>query len=259
VFVPEAFRDRFQLSEESLVEIDLYSDLLYEMTEGLQVRSELAPFFVDMNRERDGSDRGGLPRHLRNPAHEYYDVNDELMLKRPYGPREEEQVLGFYDLYHDLLGQLVERMKKERGYALLFDCHSMTSTGLGRVHDEGESRANFVVGTLRGRSADSAIIDAFVGALKTEITPSGLGLSVVKDAPYAGGFITRNHHDPDDAVHVIQIEVSMDTYMYEPFHGGTKRYALKKPRLRLVREAVRLAFRAACEAAERLYRAEQMA
>ncbi len=254
VFLPEIFRDRFRLGEKSLVEIDLYSDLLYETSEGLQVRCELAPFFIDMNRDREGSDEGDLPNHLENPAHEYYDIENKLMLKQPYTSEEKKKVLGFYDLYHNILTALIDRMKKERGYALLFDCHSMTSTGLGRVEDEGESRDNFVVGTLEGSSADHKIIESFSAALRQKIEPNGLGLSIAHDVPYAGGFITRKHHHPENHVHVIQLEVSMKTYMYEAVSSLSKRYAIKKPRLKIVRNAVRAAFRAACEAAEQVYR-----
>jgi N-formylglutamate amidohydrolase/glutathione synthase/RimK-type ligase-like ATP-grasp enzyme len=253
VFVPEAFRDRFRLSEKSLLEIDLYSSLLYETSEGLQLQSEWAPFFVDMNREREGSEKSDLPRHLTNSAHEYYDINDNLMIEHPYTPREKEEVLAYYDLYHQILEILIERMKRERGYALLFDCHSMTLTGQGRAEDKGCSRDNFVVGTLEGISADHRIVEAFSGALKRTVAFHGLDLSVARDVPYSGGFITRKHHDPANHIHVIQIEVAMESYMYEAVTKGTKRYAIKMPRLKIVRNAVRAAFRTACEAAETIY------
>lgn len=253
VFVPEAFRDRFRLGEAALVEIDLYSDLVYEMADGMHLRSELAPFFVDMNRTREGAEDGKLPRHLTNPAHEYYTVENRLILLEPYTPEEQEEVLGFYDLYHGLLGRLIDRMRRERGYALLFDCHSMTSTGLGRAHDEGEGRADFVAGTLDGTSAHAAIIESFMATLRSEASGHGLGLTVARDVPYSGGFITRDHHDPDGHVHVVQLEVAMDAYMYEAVAPPPKRYALKRPRLRIVRRAVQAAFRAAAEAAEQIY------
>ena len=253
VFVPEAFRDRFRLGEDALVEIDLYSDLCYEMADGMHLQSELAPFFVDMNRTREGAEEGDLPHHLRNAAHEYYNVEDRPMLLTPYSREEEKEVLSYYDLYHGLLGRLVDRMRRERGYALLFDCHSMTSTGLGRVEDKGRGRADFVAGTLDGTSAHGEIIEAFMSTLRSEATGHGLGLTIARDIPYSGGFITRSHHDPDGHVHVLQLEVAMDAYMYEAVATSAKRYALKRPRLRIVRDAVREAFRAAALAAERIY------
>ena len=253
VFVPEAFRDRFRLGESALLEIDLYSDLCYEQTDGMHVSSELAPFFVDMNRTREGAEEGELPHHLTNAAHEYYNVEDKLMLREPYTPEEEVEVLGYYDLYHGLLDRLIDRMRRERGYALLFDCHSMTSTGLGRVEDKGQGRPDFVVGTLEGSSAHAEIIDSFMTTLRSETRGNGLNLTIDRDAPYSGGFITRSHHDPDGHVHVLQLEIAMDAYMYEAVAMPPKRYALKSPRLRIVRRTVQAAFRAAAEAAERIY------
>lgn len=259
LFVPEAFRDRFTLNEQALVEIDLYSDLCYEQADGMHLRCELAPFFVDMNRTREGPEDSKLPRHLTNPAYQYYNVNDRPMLQRPYSPEEADQVLAYYDLYHAILEKLIERMRRERGYALLFDCHSMTSTGLGRAADQGEDRASFVAGTLDGASAHTEIIDSFMAALRTESDRTGFELSVARDTPYSGGFITRTHHDPDDHVHVIQLEVSMDSYMYEAAASPSKRYALKKPRLQLIRRVVRASFRAAAAEAERVYRQHEPA
>lgn len=256
VFVPQKFRDRFKIDEKSLLELDLYSDLLYETFEGLHLRSEFTPFFVDMNRDRAGSNDGQVPHHLKNPPHEYYNIKDEPMLQRPYAEDEADEVLEYYDLYHDLLAALIRRMKRERGYAVVFDCHSMTSTGLGRVADKGEARANFVVGTLGGTSARGEILDAFINTLQKEATQYGLGMTVATDVPYSGGFITRKHHDPANNVHVIQIEVSMDTYMYEATDETMKRYAIKKPRLKIVRDVVRAAFRSACAAAEQAHAAE---
>jgi N-formylglutamate amidohydrolase/glutathione synthase/RimK-type ligase-like ATP-grasp enzyme len=253
VLVPEVFRNRFRLDESALVEIDLYSDLCYEMADGMHLRSELAPFFVDMNRTREGAEEGELPSHLTNPAHEYYTIENRLMLLEPYTTEEQEEVLTYYDLYHGLLDRLIDRMRRERGYALLFDCHSMTSTGLGRVHDEGQPRADFVAGTLDGTSAHGMIIAAFMTTLRNEASGHGLGLTVERDAPYSGGFITRNHHDPEGHVHVVQLEVAMDAYMYEAVAPAPKRYAIKRPRLRIVRSAVQAAFRAAAEAAEQIY------
>jgi hypothetical protein len=41
--------------------------------------------------------------------------------------------------------------------------------------------------------------------------------------------------------------------MYEAVAPAPKRYAIKRPRLRIVRNAVQAAFRAAAEAAEEIY------
>jgi len=254
VLLPSKYKDNFTLDSKSLIEIDLFSNILYEAIGGLQVISRLAPFFVDMNRAREGSECKHVPNHLTNPPTEYYNIKDELMLQESYDPEEEDSILEYYDLYHRIISSLIENLKREQGYALLFDAHSMTSVGLGRVYDEGEERDNIVIGTLDDTSAHPEIISAFVNTLRREIKPYGLGLTWAKNEPYSGGFITRNHSDPQNDVHVIQVEVTMDTYMYEPVEENkSKRYALKQSRLHIAQDFLRQATIAACDAAKKLY------
>ncbi len=238
VLVPQRFADRFPRHDDTFVEIDLLSHLLYEQLPATQVVSRFAPYFLDMNRGRAGAEEPHIPRHLHNPPHEYYTVDDDLILQRPYEDSEVEQVLRFYDLYHDLLDVLIDACRRRHGWALLVDGHSMTSVGLGRVHDEGEERDSVVVGTLGGTSADEAIIDAFVGALREGFAPFDLGITVAENVPYSGGFIIRKHHDPAAGVHAMQVEVTMDTYMYEADADPTRRYALKQRRLEIVRSVL---------------------
>ncbi len=254
VLVPTKYKEHFDIDSKSLLEIDLFSDILFEAIGGLQVISRLAPFFVDMNRSRNGSECRRLPRHLTNPPTEYYNIEDELVLQKEYNPKQEEKILRYYDLYHNIISSLIESLKREQGYALVIDGHSMTSVGLGRVHDEGEERDNIVVGTLDDTSAHPEIISAFVKSLKQSIKPYNLGLTLAKNEPYSGGFITRIHNDPKNDVHVIQIEVTMDTYMYEPLDSDkTKRYALKQSRLHIAQDFLRKAVLSASEAAKKLY------
>ena len=251
VLVPQRFADRFPSDDATLVEIDLLSHLLYEQLSATQVVSRLTPYFLDMNRGRSGAEGAHVPRHLRNPPHEYYTVDDEPILLRSYDEDEVDDVLRYYDLYHDLVDLLVDAARRRHGWALLIDGHSMTSVGLGRVHDEGEPRDNVVVGTLGGTSADEAIIDAFLSALQAGFAPLDLGITVAENVPYSGGFITRKHHDPADGVHAIQVEVTMDTYMYEADTDPVRRYSLKQQRLDMVRSVLGDATREAVAAGER--------
>lgn len=45
----------------------------------------------------------------------------------------------------------------------------------------------------------------------------------------------------------------MDSYVHEVMEEGPKRYAIERPRLRIVRRAVQAALRTAAEEAERVY------
>ncbi|MEA3417326.1 MAG: N-formylglutamate amidohydrolase, partial [Thermodesulfobacteriota bacterium] len=239
ILMPEQFTNKFDLSSKCLKEVDMLSDVLYEGLDGLQIVSRLAPFFVDMNRTRDGFEDEKLPFHLTNSAIDYYTIENELLLQQPYTVEEREYILSFHDLYHEIITFLSQNMIKERGYSLIIDAHSMSSVGWGRVHDEGKKRSNFVVGTLDDKSADSEIIYSFCEGLKNAAKRHKLGLSLAKNDPYSGGFITRKHNDPDNNIHVIQLEVTMETYMYEADEKDKiKRYALKQPRLKIVQDII---------------------
>ncbi len=249
VLIPNEFADRFPPGEHSLVEIDLFSHLLYERLPGPHVVCRVAPYFLDMNRGRSGADEPHVPHHLRNPPHEYYTVEDELILERPYTDDEAERVLRLYDLYHDLLDLMIRTQLRRHGRVLMIDGHSMTSVGLGRVHDEGEPRDNVVVGTLGGSSADDAIIEAFVDTLRRGFDGHDLDITVATDVPYSGGFITRKHHDPSEEIHVMQVEVTMDTYMYESdTDDPARRHTIKQYRLDVVRSVLADAVDAALRA-----------
>lgn len=251
VLIPSQFADRFPLDEGHLREIDLFSHLLYEHLPVVRVTSRLAPTFIDMNRVRVGADEPHVPRHLRNSPHDYYTVADEPILSQPYSPKEAEHVLRWYDLFHGLLDAQLGDARRRCGWALLVDGHSMTSVGLGRVHDEGRERESLVVGTLYGASADDAIIDAFVSSLRRDTATSQLGLTVAENDPYSGGAITRVHHDPPGDTHAIQIEVTMESYMYESDEPDPRRrFTIKQHRLDVLRRVLLRAVEAAAEAGE---------
>lgn len=257
VLLPTQYLDYFHLEKNSLLEIDLFSDILFQPLGGLQVISRLAPFFVNMNRERKGAKTQNVPYHLQNPSTKYFTVKDEPMMKKDYSSSQKEDILKYYDLYHSLLEKLIQLMKKEQGYALMIDCHSMTSVGLGGAHDKGEERDNFVLGTLDDTSAHPQIISSFTQTLREKARFHGLGLSAAKNQPYGGGFITRKHHDPQNNVHVLQIEISMDTYMYEPVDKSVaKRFALKQSRVKIVQDILQASLKAASDAAHLLYSAK---
>lgn len=253
-FIPEKYADHFSISEDMLVEVDLFSDLIYQECDGIHVISRFAPFFIDMNRERKGAPGSDIPHHLQNPPHEYYTVKDELILKEKYTDKDAEDILQYYDLYHDILNRLIDFMKKDKGYALLIDGHSMTKKSLGRVHDSGKTRDDFVVGTLWDKSADDRIINTFVETLKNEADLHDLGLTVSKNVPYSGGYITRKHHKPEDNVHVIQLEVSMSSYMYEANDPDIpRRYSIKSHRLNTIQEVIKKTLEKTAERASDIY------
>ncbi len=112
-----------------------------------------------------------------------------------------------YKPYHRTLRKLVSRAQKNCGIALLIDCHSMPSNAGSR---EERPRADFVLGDRYGTSCSSAITDMVERTLRAQ------GHIVLRNKPYAGGFITQSHGAPASGRHALQIEINRSLYLREP-------------------------------------------
>lgn len=117
----------------------------------------------------------------------------------------ERRVRDFWQPYHDCLAGLIDETRDRYGACLLIDCHSMPAHGaIGR-----SGGVDFVLG------------DAFATTCAPKITRlveevlSGLGYTVRRNDPYAGGFITRHYGRPRESVHALQIEIARPLYMNE--------------------------------------------
>ncbi|MCE4222892.1 N-formylglutamate amidohydrolase [Methylobacterium sp. C25] len=111
-----------------------------------------------------------------------------------------------YKPYHRMLRSLIQRTVKTFGNAVLVDCHSMPSTSLGRNEDP---RTDVVLGDRFGTACAPALIDSFEHHMRA------CGLRVVRNKPYAGGFITEHYGEPNLSRHALQIEINRDLYMNE--------------------------------------------
>ena len=122
-----------------------------------------------------------------------------------------------YKPYHRMLRQLVHHTARTFGYAALIDCHSMPSTSLSR---EDGVRADIVLGDRYGTSCDGLLTDL------VEVTLRSRGYTVVRNKPYAGGFITEHYGEPGIGHHALQIEINRGLYMDE--RAFTKKPAFKE-------------------------------
>ena len=119
----------------------------------------------------------------------------------------ERRVNTCWQPFHDALGELIAQTRAEFGYCLLIDCHSMPSHG--HVTRAGAKAADFVLGDAHGTASAPRMSRLVEGQL------SGLGYTVRRNDPYAGGYITRHYGRPREGVHALQIEIARDLYMDE--------------------------------------------
>ncbi len=115
--------------------------------------------------------------------------------------------------FHEKLGALIAAAKARHGCCLLIDCHSMPSS----PSVEG---ADLIIGDAHGTTAAAAITRLVEEAWQS------LGYKVRRNAPYAGGFITRHYGQPRQGVHAVQIEISRSLYVREGDIVKTQNFAV---------------------------------
>lgn len=135
-------------------------------------------------------------------------VADGQEIYRAKLPVEEglRRVEALYKPYHRTLRGLLQRTSRAFGHAILIDCHSMPSTSLGR---DGAGTADFVLGDRYGTSCAPLVVDLIEDELRRR------GFTVVRNKPYAGGFITEHYGEPAAGRHAVQVEINRALYMNE--------------------------------------------
>ena len=117
-----------------------------------------------------------------------------------------ERIETVYTPYHARLRQLVVRTHVAFGLAVLVDCHSMP----GNIRVSGSGiRPDFIIGDRYGTSASGELSRVAMRLLED------MGFSVVRNKPYAGGFITEHYGRPAKGLHALQIEVNRGLYIDE--------------------------------------------
>lgn len=121
------------------------------------------------------------------------------------------RIEAFYHPYHRTLEALLARAWQNFGTAVLVDCHSMPSLSTCQPTRDAERKvkADFVLGDRYGTSCATDLVD------RTEYELRALGYSVLRNKPYAGGYITEHYGDPGNNLHAIQIEINRGLYMDE--------------------------------------------
>lgn len=116
----------------------------------------------------------------------------------------EERVRRCWQPFHARLEELIDDTAAQFGGCLLLDCHSMPASAL-----PPRAGVDVVLGDAHGSACAPALVRL------VEQTLIGLGLSVRRNDPYAGGYITRHYGRPDQRRHALQIEINRSLYMDE--------------------------------------------
>ena len=156
------------------------------------------PSFANTRSMRVAGGLGTIPRVVGDGQEIYRErINVEDALGR---------IEALYKPYHRALRRLINRAHEAFGTVILVDCHSMPSVGVSR--DEPR-RPDIVIGDRYGTSCAGVLPDV------VEQIMGGLGYSIGRNKPYAGGFITEHYGNPASGLHTVQLELNRAIYMDE--------------------------------------------
>ncbi|MCL3881995.1 N-formylglutamate amidohydrolase [Marivita sp. GX14005] len=121
----------------------------------------------------------------------------------------EGRIADYWHPYHDRLRALIAQAHMRFGEAILVDCHSMPHEALDGVAKSSARRPQIVLGDRFGASASRTVVDRIEAAF------SDAGLTVARNTPFAGAYITQAYGRPSRGQHAVQIEIDRSLYMDE--------------------------------------------
>ncbi|MFC6197582.1 N-formylglutamate amidohydrolase [Ponticaulis profundi] len=234
-YYPEDFRKllRVPLMDLRRVEDAYVDELIAGVTElgaGL-LTANYPRSFVDLNRSENELDsrmfRDGPPTPAgeRSPRVEAglgciprIAASGEDIHARKLSRKEADQRLALaYAPFHAVLDDQLNAIYARHGQAVLVDCHSMPSIIGGR-----RVQADIVLGTRHGSSCDESLARLVEGTFVRR------GYRVLRNVPYAGGYLTEKHGRPLEDRQAIQIEINRRIYMDESevaVHAGARKFS----------------------------------
>lgn len=222
---------------------DCYVDLLIEPATRLGVPSLRALFpriFIDPNRDAAELDpqlfRDALPPHAQITSPRVLAglgvvprvaADDQAIYPGQLPYREaEDRLERYYHPYHRSLQAAIRHIRTEFGRCLLLDCHSMPSAAMPAL-DPGGNGQKPTTDKAEPRTAkgggevDFILGDCYGGACADAVTAHAesfllrAGVTVRRNNPYSGGYVTQTYGRPAEGVHVLQLEISRRLYMDE--------------------------------------------
>ena len=166
------------------------------------------PSFANTRSMRVAGGLGTIPRVVGDGQEIY---RERLSVDDALG-----RIEALYKPYHRALRRLINKAHQAFGTVILVDCHSMPSVGVSR--DEPR-RPDIVIGDRYGTSCAGLLPDV------VEEIMSGLGYSIGRNKPYAGGFITEHYGNPASGLHTVQLELNRAIYMDERRRERGPRFA----------------------------------
>ncbi len=202
---------------------DAYVDRLFDTAPGLGIpllKAKMPRAYLDLNRSPDELDPAlidGIRRRGHNPRVSSglgviprVVANGRAIYRGKLTIDEaRHRIDTYWHPYHTRLKSLLAESYAMFGQAILIDCHSMPHEAVAAAGTTRSGRPEIVLGDRFGASTSGEIVDQIESAFATA------GLSVARNAPFAGAYVTQTYGRPGRRQHAIQIEIDRSLYMDE--------------------------------------------
>lgn len=221
---PRSFVRQSQLDERTIRSSeDAFVDILFSPAPDFGAPLLLAGApraYIDLNRGIDELDPAlieGARRHGHNPRVSSglgvvprVVANGRAIYSGKIGMEEAlQRIDSYWRPYHAALQRLLDDAHDRFGQAILIDCHSMPHEAMDGVARSSARRPEIVLGDRFGAAAGAAVVD------RVEAAFANAGLTVTRNSPFAGAYVTQSYGRPSRNQHAIQIEIDRALYMDE--------------------------------------------
>jgi formiminoglutamase len=209
--IPSEIEARLVSRERARVDADWWVDRLYGFAEAMGatvVRTAVSRTVIDVNRDPSGTSL--YPGQATTGLCPETTFDGEPLYLEGQAPGEgeiAERRARWFDPYHLVLTQELERLRNRCGAVVLYDAHSIRSTA-PRLF-EG-TLPNFNIGTNDGKSCAPGLAAAVERACEHP------DFTRVVNGRFKGGWITRHYGRPEAGRHAIQMELAWRSYLDEP-------------------------------------------
>ena len=107
------------------------------------------------------------------------------------------RISRYWHPYHAALQTLLNEAQRDFGQAILIDCHSMPHEAVDGVARSAPKRPDIVLGDRFGAAASGEIVDHIEAAF------AAAGLTVTRNAPFAGAYIAQAYGRPSRGQHAV--------------------------------------------------------
>jgi formiminoglutamase len=225
-YVPPSIAERLNDEGRKLRDTDWFVDQLYAglLPDATVVQATFHRYVIDAN--RDPAQVSLYPGQNTTELAPGANFDNEPIWKAGAEPTARdiaERIEHFHRPYHAELAREIERIKREHGFAVLYDCHSIRS--VVPFLFEG-TLPDFNLGTNNGTTCAGELEAAALAVCR-----GARGYTHVLNGRFRGGWTTRHYGRPESGVHAIQMELAQKNYLageLPPFtYDETKANALR--------------------------------